>query len=82
MRQIHIADEKLFVGYASGSVPIVDAATGEISQVQIFVATLGSSGYTFVCATPRQTTEDWIGAQVLHACGGAHFVRTFPDAVP
>ena len=65
MRQIHIAGEKLFVDYAGGSVPIVDAATGETSQAQIFVATLGASGYTFACATARQTTVDWIGAQVL-----------------
>ena len=65
MRQVHIAGEKLFVDYAGGAVPIVDAATGEISQAQIFVATLGASNYTFACATPRQTTEDWIGAQVL-----------------
>ncbi len=65
MRQIHIAGEKLFVDYAGGSVPIIDAATGEISQAQIFVATLGASNYTFACATARQTTADWIGAQVL-----------------
>jgi transposase len=65
MRQVHIAGEKLFVDYAGGAVPIVDAATGEISQAQIFVATLGASNYTFACATPRQTTEDWISAQVL-----------------
>jgi len=65
MRQVHIAGEKLFVDYAGSTVPIVDAATGEITQAQIFVATLGASNYTFACATPRQTTEDWIGAQVL-----------------
>ena len=65
MRQIHIAGEKLFVDYAGGSVPIIDAATGEITQAQIFVATLGASNYTFACATARQTTADWIGAQVL-----------------
>ena len=65
MRQVHIAGEKLFVDYAGSTVPIVEAATGEISQAQIFVATLGASNYTFACATPRQTTEDWIGAQVL-----------------
>ena len=65
MRQLHIAGEKLFVDYAGSTVPIVDAASGQISQAQIFVATLGASNYTFACATPRQTTEDWIGAQVL-----------------
>ena len=65
MRQVHIAGEKLFVDYAGSAVPITCATTGEISQAQIFVATLGASNYTFACATPRQTTEDWIGAQVL-----------------
>ena len=65
MRQVHSAGEKLFVDYAGSTVPIVEAATGEINQAQIFVATLGASNYTFACATPRQTTEDWISAQVL-----------------
>ena len=63
MRQIHIADEKLFVDYAGSTVPIIDEATGEITQVQIFVATLGASTCAFACATPRQTSADWIGAQ-------------------
>ncbi len=72
MRQVHVAGEKLFVDYAGDTVPIVDAATGEISRAQIFVATLGASNYTFACATPRQTTADWIGAQVqaLEFIGG------------
>ena len=65
MRQVHIAGEKLFVDNAGETVPVVDAATGEITRAQIFVAVLGASNYTFACATPRQTTEDWIGAQVL-----------------
>jgi len=64
MRQIHIAGEKLFVDYAGGTVPIVDPLSGEITQAQIFVATLGASNYTYACATPRQTTADWIDAQV------------------
>ena len=64
MRQIHIAGEKLFVDYAGSTVAIVNALTGEISAAQIFVATLGASNYTFACATPRQTTADWIGAPV------------------
>jgi transposase len=72
MRQVHLAGEKLFVDYAGSTVPIIDAGTGEISQAQIFVATLGASNYTFACATARQTTADWIGAQVqaLEFIGG------------
>ena len=72
MRQIHVAGEKLFVDYAGGAVPIINPVTGEISEAQIFVATLGASNYTYACATPRQTTADWIGAQVqaLEFIGG------------
>jgi transposase len=72
MRQVHLAGEKLFVDYAGSTVPIIDAGTGEISQAQIFVATLGASNYTYACATARQTTADWIGAQVqaLEFIGG------------
>ena len=64
MRQVHIGGEKLFVDYAGQTVPITDASTGEITAAQIFVATLGASNYTYACATARQTTADWIGAQV------------------
>ena len=72
MRQIHLAGDKLFIDYAGGAVPVIDASTGEISQAQIFVATLGASNYTFACATARQTTADWIAAQVqaLEFMGG------------
>jgi transposase len=73
MRQTHIAGERLFVDYAGQTVPIVDAATGEIGQrAQIFVAVLGASNYTFACATARQTLEDWTVAlvQALEFIGG------------
>ncbi len=64
MRQVHVGGEKLFVDYAGQTVPIVDPASGEITAAQIFVATFGASNYTYACATARQTTADWIGAQV------------------
>ena len=64
MRQTHLAGEKLFVDYAGQTVPLVDPTTGEITAAQIFVATLGASNYTYACATRRQTTADWIGAQI------------------
>ena len=73
MRQTHIAGEKLFVDYSGDGVPLIDASTGEITAAQIFVATLGASNYTYACATARQTTADWIGAQVraLEFFGGS-----------
>jgi transposase len=60
MRQIHYAGDKLFVDYSGGTVPIVDPITGEISRAQIFVCVLGASGYTFVHASPSQSTADFI----------------------
>ena len=73
MRQVHTGGEKLFVDYAGQTVPLINAATGEVSRAQIFVATLGASSYTYACATARQTTADWIGAQVraLEYFGGS-----------
>jgi transposase len=62
MRQVHVAGERLFVDYAGQTLPVIDAATGEVWQAQIFVAVLGASNYTFACATARQTTADWLGA--------------------
>jgi len=72
MRQVHVGGEKLFVDYAGQSVPLIDATSGEITAAQIFVATLGASNYTYACATARQTSADWIGAQVraLEFIGG------------
>ena len=60
MRQVHRAGEKLFADYAGPTVPVIDASTGEITPVSIFVASLGASSYTFAFATPGQTQPDWL----------------------
>ena len=62
MRQTHRAGEKLFVDYAGPTVPIVNSATGELREAQIFVAVLGASNYTYAEATLTQGLADWIGA--------------------
>jgi transposase len=64
MRQHHPAGERLFVDYAGQTVPIVDAATGQISRAQIFVAVLGASNYTYACATLTQSAPDWVGSLI------------------
>lgn len=64
MHQVHKAGEKLFVDYAGQTVRLVDGATGEVREAQIFVATLGASDYTFAEATWTQSLEDWIGSHV------------------
>ncbi len=62
MRQTHCAGEKLFVDYAGQTVPVVDPATGELRQAQVFVAVLGASNYTYCEATWTQSLPDWIAA--------------------
>lgn len=60
MRQEHRGGEKLFVDYSGMTVPLIDRATGELLQAQVFVAVLGASGYTYAEATWTQGLEDWI----------------------
>lgn len=43
---------------------MVDRNTGEIREVQIFVAVLGASNYTYAEATWTQGLADWIGSPV------------------
>ena len=50
--------------YAGQTVPVVNPATGEIRQAQIFVATLGASNYTYAEAQWRQDLPNWIGGHV------------------
>ncbi len=64
MRQTHRAGEKLFVDYAGQTVPVIDPKSGEVVDVQIFVAVLGASNYTYAEATWTQALPDWIGSHV------------------
>ena len=77
MRQIHVGGDKLFADYAGQTVPIVDAATGEIRAAQIFVATLGASNYTYACATATQTAADWVGSLI----GALEFIGGVPRLI-
>lgn len=70
MRQAHTAGEKVFVDYAGHTMPIVNRMTGEVSEAQVFVATLGASNYTYVEATFSQGLRDWLGS---HARAFAFF---------
>ena len=64
MRQTHIAGERLFVDFAGRTGEVVDGRTGEIIAVQIFVAVLGASSFTYAEATWSQKLPDWIAAHV------------------
>jgi len=64
MRQVHLAGEKLFVDFAGRTAEVVDGNTGEITPVQIFVAVLGASSFTYAAAVWSQKLPDWIAAHV------------------
>jgi transposase len=73
MRQVHVAGDKLFVDYAGMKPHIVDEATGEVIEVELFVAVLGASNYTFAETTRTQSVADFVGSvsRALTFLGGA-----------
>jgi transposase len=62
MRQTHVAGERMFVDYAGTTIDVIDGATGEVMRVQLFVAVLGASNYTYAEATWTQGLADWVGS--------------------
>jgi transposase len=62
MRQVHGAGEKCFVDYAGQKPRLIDPATGEVLEVELFVAVLGASNYTYAEATRTQQVPDWIAS--------------------
>jgi transposase len=69
MRQQHRAGEKTFIDF-SGKRP--HRRTGEEVPVELFVAALGASGYTYAEATRSQQLHDWVSAhtRMLEYFGG------------
>ena len=65
MKQIHTVGDKVFVDYSGLVVPVYNSKTGEVTTSQVFVAVLGSSGYTFVHATYSQKQRDFILSHTL-----------------
>ena len=64
MRQVHAAGERLFVDYSGKRPKVVDRATGIAEEVELFVAVLGASNYTFAEATRTQRSADFIASHV------------------
>jgi len=72
MHIVHKAGDKLYVDYAGKKLELVDKQTGEVRQVEFFVATLGASQYTYAEATLSQGKEDFIRSveNALYYYGG------------
>jgi transposase len=58
----HAAGEKLFVDFAGDTLEYIEMQTGEVIKVQVFIACLPYSDYTFCMAVKTQTTEDFLYA--------------------
>lgn len=72
MRVPHKVGDKLFVDFTGQKLHVVDEHTGEVKDVEVFVAILGCSQLTYVTAVASQKKEDLILASenALHFYGG------------
>ena len=72
MRMEHKAGDKMFVDFTGKKLHLVDKLSGEVTDVEVFVAILGCSQLTFVMAVPSQQKEDFIMGceKALHFFGG------------
>jgi transposase len=64
MRQVHKAGEKCFVDYSGKQPTITDPNTGERVEVELFVAVMGASNFTYAEVTATQQSADWIASHV------------------
>jgi len=60
MKLEHIAGDAMFVDYAGKKLHVLNKHTGELEAVEVFVAILPSSQYTYVEACASQKREDFI----------------------
>lgn len=76
----HRPGEKLMVDFAGDKLEYVDVETGECIKVEVFVACLPYSDYTYVICVPSQKTEDLLYAirMCLEHLGGVPPIVT-PD---
>ena len=64
MRQVHRAGEKTFIDFSGKRPHIIDRRTGEQVPVELFVAALGASSFTYAEATESQQLPCWIGVHI------------------
>ena len=80
MRQVHRAGEKTFIDYSGTRPVVVDRHTGEVRPVELFVAVLGASSFTYAEATATQQLPDWVGAHTrMVECFGGSTGLWVPD---
>lgn len=73
----HQPADKLFIDFTGKKLTITDAMTGEVTEAEVFVATLGYSQLTYVQAVASQRKEDFIAATE----NALHFFKGAPRAI-
>ncbi|WGF92198.1 hypothetical protein [Aequorivita marisscotiae] len=58
----HHPGDKLYIDFAGKPLSYINRYTGEIISVQVFVACLPYSDYSFAMAVPSQKLEDFLYA--------------------
>lgn len=77
MHQDHKAGDKLYIDFAGVKQSFINRETGEITEVEVFIAILGASQLTYVEAVLSQSKED-----LILACENAfHYIGGVPAAV-
>jgi len=64
LRQTHRYGERLLVDYAGPTLPVINPATGEITEAHMFVAVLGASNYTYTEPVLSMDLHSWISSHV------------------
>jgi transposase len=73
MKLNHAAGKEMFIDYTGKRLEMIDKVSGEIQQVEVFVATLPCSQYTYIEACKSQKKEDLVRCteNALHYFQGA-----------
>jgi len=82
MRQTHVGGEKAYVDYSGKRPRLVDAESGEVRPVDLFVMVWGASNFTYAEAQESQALPHWLGGHArafsAFACVPHHIV---PDCL-
>lgn len=72
LSDLHVPGEKIYLDFSGDTMSYVDLSTGAIVKVQVFVACLPATDYSFAIAVPSQRQEDFVYALVecLRHLGG------------
>ncbi len=77
MHMTHKSGDKMYIDYAGKTLQIVDKDSGEITEVQFYVAILGASQYTYAEASLSQKKEDFISSTE----NALHYFKGVPAAI-